>query len=134
VNRDERSRVLIADDDDGYRALLRVRLAAFEEPVEIAEACDGREAIEQALAHPPRVALLDVAMPNRDGFEAALAIRDALPRTRIYLHTGEYTETQRSRAATLGLEIFDKLELDETLALVASVAAHGHDATRPRRA
>jgi DNA-binding response OmpR family regulator len=59
--------VLVVDDDEDVRLFLATTLEMFEFSVSVA--CDGREA--EALAHAllPSVVLLDVMMPDRDGFE-----------------------------------------------------------------
>src|SRR5688500_1325662 len=58
--------VLLVDDDDDLRALLRVTLA--EQGFEIVgEARDGQEGIEQAARLQPDVILLDLSMPSMDG-------------------------------------------------------------------
>lgn len=76
-------RILIAEDHalvcGGLAALLGSQ-PGFEV---VAAAADGREAVAQALAHRPDLALLDVNMPGLDGAEAAHQIRTQLPATRI---------------------------------------------------
>lgn len=56
----------------------------------IAEAAySGREAIEAAKRHCPELVLSDVLMPHIDGVEAAIAIRELCPDTRIVLFSGQ---------------------------------------------
>lgn len=56
----------------------------------IAEAAySGAQAIEQARLHCPELVLSDVMMPNVDGVEAAIAIREHCPDTRIVLFSGQ---------------------------------------------
>ncbi len=56
----------------------------------IAEAAySGAEAIQQASRHCPELVLSDVMMPNVDGVEAAIAIREHCPDTRIVLFSGQ---------------------------------------------
>lgn len=56
----------------------------------IAEAAySGAEAIERARLHCPELVLSDVLMPNVDGVEAAIAIREICPDTRIVLFSGQ---------------------------------------------
>ncbi|RDI35074.1 response regulator [Lentzea flaviverrucosa] len=64
-------RVLLADDEVLVRAGVRAILGADPELSVVAEAADGREAIDLALKHRPDVVLVDVRMPRLDGLEAA---------------------------------------------------------------
>jgi CheY-like chemotaxis protein len=66
-------RVLIADDAAPIRLMCRVNLQL--EGFEVVEACDGREAVELALEHPPDVAILDIEMPGLDGWQVADQLR-----------------------------------------------------------
>ena len=48
-------------------------------------ATSGRQGIEQALAEPPDVALVDVGLPDIDGYEVGRTVRDQLGRGAVYL-------------------------------------------------
>jgi DNA-binding NarL/FixJ family response regulator len=80
-------RVLIADDHSLFRHGLKVLLenAGFDV---IAEAASGREAAELAEVKRPDVAVLDLFMPEGDGVEAAIRIRQSRPEIRIIILTG----------------------------------------------
>lgn len=85
-------RVLIADDHEMFRQGLRVLLE--EEGFQfVAEASDGRQAVELCQQHRPEVAILDVAMPVLNGIYAAREIVKSNPRTRVVLLT-QHTEDQ----------------------------------------
>ncbi|NKE59483.1 response regulator transcription factor [Lentzea sp. PSKA42] len=64
-------RVLLADDEAMVRAGVRAILGSDQAIEVVAEASDGREAIDLALKHRPDVVLLDIRMPRLDGLEAA---------------------------------------------------------------
>jgi ribonuclease P protein subunit RPR2 len=60
-------RVLLVDDDEGLRALLRMTFDVFE--IEVVEAGDAAEARGEIARHRPDVVVLDVLMPGMDGIE-----------------------------------------------------------------
>ena len=64
------TRVLIADDQDLVRAGLRMILEAEDTIDVVAEATNGREAVEQARLFHPDVVLMDIRMPELDGLAA----------------------------------------------------------------
>ena len=61
-------RVLVADDDRAFRCQV-VELLAAEPDVQVAEASDGREVLRQVAQQMPDLLLLDLLMPDMDGFE-----------------------------------------------------------------
>ena len=78
--------VVIADDQEMIRVGLRVMLEAHGLTV-VAEAADGRSAIEQVRRHRPDVVLMDIRMPVLDGIAAtAQIVREDLP-TRVLVLT-----------------------------------------------
>lgn len=66
--------VLIADDQPLVRAGLRMILEAEDDLTVIAEASDGRAAVELARARKPDVCLLDIRMPIMNGLDATRAL------------------------------------------------------------
>jgi len=74
----EKIRAVIADDERLMREQLRTRLAEVWPELEIvAEAKNGREAVEAVATHRPDLAFLDIRMPGMTGVEAAREIGDA---------------------------------------------------------
>ncbi|GLY70926.1 response regulator [Amycolatopsis taiwanensis] len=79
--------VLLADDEAMIRAGVRAILAADPDIEVVAEAGDGREAVELAMAHRPDVALLDIRMPRLDGLAAGAEITRAVPEIAVAILT-----------------------------------------------
>jgi CheY-like chemotaxis protein len=67
--------ILIADDNSFIRTLVRAALRPLG--CDVVEATDGEEAVRAAHEHDPAIILLDVVMPNLDGFGALEALRSA---------------------------------------------------------
>jgi DNA-binding NarL/FixJ family response regulator len=80
-------RVVLADDDRLLRAGLALVLGTAEDLQVVAEAGDGIEAVEQALANSPDVVLMDVRMPGIDGIQATRRLVAARPDTKILILT-----------------------------------------------
>ena len=92
-------RVLVADDEPLIRAGIRMILTSADDIDVVAEARDGREAVETARSTAVDVALLDIQMPVMDGLTALAEIGRAAPRTRVLILTtfGEQRPGTRSR-------------------------------------
>ncbi|MEW2578468.1 response regulator transcription factor [Streptomyces syringium] len=80
-------RVLIADDEPLIRAGIRMILTSADDIEVVAEAADGREAVELALRHRVDVALLDIQMPVLDGLSALAELGRAAPGVRALILT-----------------------------------------------
>jgi len=72
-------RVLIADDDIGMRTIMRKIVDRVEDFLLVAEASDGKTALELTEKLKPDVVFLDVEMPEMTGVECARAIQDMDP-------------------------------------------------------
>jgi DNA-binding NarL/FixJ family response regulator len=122
-----RIRVLIADDHALVREGLRYVLDADPLIEVVAEASNGRVAVELALQHRPDVVVLDITMPEVTGLKAAARIRDALPEARVLLLSmhdqGEYVR-EGMRIGTHGYLLKDSAG-EELRAAIRAVHSGG---------
>lgn len=90
---DDEGRVglLIVDDDDSMRDLLRLTFELREEFHVVAEAANGADAVSAAREHQPHAVILDVMMPGTDGLEALPKILDASPKSKIIVFSAYAT-------------------------------------------
>jgi DNA-binding NarL/FixJ family response regulator len=79
--------VLVADDQAMVRAGFRMLLAREDDIEVVAEAGNGREAVDLALRHRPTLVLMDIRMPELDGLHATQKILEANPAARVLILT-----------------------------------------------
>ncbi|ATY09884.1 DNA-binding response regulator [Amycolatopsis sp. AA4] len=115
-------RVLLADDEAMIRAGVAAILASDKDIEVVAEAADGREAVELARANRPDVALLDIRMPGLDGLAAAEEIRKLVPDTGVLMLTTFGEDEYIERALGLGASGF-LLKAGDPRELLAGVHA-----------
>lgn len=97
-------RVLIVDDADDIRMLLRLKLAKHGVYDVVGEASDGFDAVEKARALQPDLVLLDMAMPRMDGLQALPLIREAVPNVRVIVLSGFNRATLEQEAMAAGAD------------------------------
>ncbi len=109
-------KVLIIDDSKPIHALIKARLA--DEPIELHSAFDGESGIAAALNLIPDLVLLDVDMPDPDGFEVCRRLKDdpVTMNIPIVFLTGIASTEQKIRGLELGaldyiIKPFDPAEL-----------------------
>jgi len=95
-------RILIADDHAIIRRGLRTLLEHEPGFEVIAEASDGREAIETARRERPHIVILDIGMPNLNGIEASRQISETLRDTQIVMLTVHSDESYLLSALKAG--------------------------------
>ena len=106
-------RTIVADDDPLVRRLIRDTLQ-HDNVVVVAEACNGREAIELALFYRPDVVVMDYMMPEMDGLEATKKLYEQDPDIRVVMLTGGGDESLGLRGLRAGAVGFlsKDMELD----------------------
>lgn len=99
-----RWRVLIVDDDEAIRALLRLTLPPEE--YDVTEAVDGEHALEVLAESKPELMLLDWKMPGRHGSLVLDDVKARHPKLPVIVLTSEIQEYHRALAESLGVDAF----------------------------
>ncbi|MDP8980679.1 MAG: response regulator transcription factor [Acidobacteriota bacterium] len=86
------AKILLADDHEIVRRGLRALLEGHPDWAVVGEAETGREAVEMARDVAPDVAILDIGMPELNGFEATRQILKAAPQTEVLILTMHESE------------------------------------------
>jgi DNA-binding NarL/FixJ family response regulator len=115
--------VLAVDDHPLVREGIGAVLASERDITLVAEAANGREAIERFRAHHPEVTLMDLQMPQMSGLDAMIKIREEFPSARIIVLTTYQGDIQALRAIRAGaagylLKSMVRRELADTIRLV----------------
>ena len=100
----DKIRVLVVDDHSLVREGIRRLIELESDMAVIAEASNGREAIQHFREHRPDVTLMDLQMPEMNGFDAMLAIRGECPDAKIIVLTTYKGDTQILRALKAGAQ------------------------------
>jgi len=99
-------KILIVDDDVGVRAYLKKVLNGFF--ISIEEAADGFEAGIKMIQFQPDLLILDLFMPNMNGFEVCKKIKKdpTIKETKLIILSGHGTKENQKRAISLGADAF----------------------------
>ena len=116
-----RTRVVIADDTADVRSLLRYTLELDGRFDVVAQAADGREAVEAVDAEKPDAIVLDLAMPRYDGLQAIGDILASSPGTKIVVLSGFDAQHMAAEALKRGAHVY--LEKGATFNDLTSVLA-----------
>src|ERR1700694_6055534 len=99
-------RILSVDDHPLFRNGIAALLATQPDMNLVAEAANGREAIQQFRAHRPDITLMDLQMPEMNGLDALNAIRAEFPEARIIVLTTYTGDVQVLRAMKVGARAY----------------------------
>jgi CheY-like chemotaxis protein len=122
-----RIKVVVVEDDAASRELIKLLLEL--ERAEVIVAADGRAGLDAILCHRPHVALVDIGLPEIDGFEVARRVREALARHEVWLVAvtgyGERDDHQAVAEAGFDEHLVKPVPIDEIYRIL-------HDARRAR--
>ena len=123
---DEKRRILVVDDEESHRIMLRAVLGA--EGYAVAEASDGTEAVTAVEREAFDVILLDIRMTNMDGIEALTEIRKISPLVPVLIMTAYASVKTAVEALKAGA--FDyltkPLDIEELKILIEKALDHYH--------
>jgi len=109
-------RILIADDQEMVRKMLRALLETHADWQVCAEAANGHEAVQKAAELKPDAIILDLAMPEMDGLHAAREILSNSPSVPILLHTNHAFSSLALEAKKNGIrEVINKSVSEQEL-------------------
>jgi len=104
MNDDRKIRVLTVDDHPVVRNGIAGLVGDQADMVLVGEASNGREAIQQFRTHKPDVTLMDLQMPELNGIDAIIAIREEFPQARVIVLTTYTGDVQIVRALKAGAQ------------------------------
>jgi DNA-binding NarL/FixJ family response regulator len=99
-------RILAVDDHPLFRQGIAALLASQPDMSLVAEASNGREALQQFRTHRPDVTLMDLQMPEVNGLDATISIRGEFPEARIIVLTTYTGDVQVLRAMQIGARAY----------------------------
>lgn len=118
-----RIRILVAEDQELVRRGTTLLLSGEPDMQVVGQACDGIEAVEQALGLAPDIVLMDLHMPRKGGVAATREITAALPHTQVLVLTtldDDETVFEAVRAGAHGYLLKDAAE-DELLETIRAL-------------
>jgi DNA-binding NarL/FixJ family response regulator len=113
-------RVLIVEDNNEYRRLLRRILEEQQDLLLVAEATDGEEGVRLAQQLKPDVILMDIDMPGINGLQATRRIKENLAGTTVLILSALDSEAYGERAAECGADAYlpKTTSISEILAVI----------------
>jgi len=101
---EERTSVLIAEDQDIMRLGLKLTLDQIASVVVVGEAVDGQEALDKAHELRPAVVLMDIDLPKLDGISATREVKESLPQTAVIIFTSDASDDSIFAALSAGAD------------------------------
>ena len=106
---DAPKKVMVVDDEEGVRDLLKLMFSSDPQFTVVAEAEDGVEALSLAMQHHPDYVILDYSMPRMNGEEAARVLRAMQSHLCIVAFSSVVTERPEWADAHISKEDFNDL-------------------------
>ncbi len=100
----EKRKILVVDDEDALRTVLSAELNS--EGYDVGTAADGMEALTELQKSPYDLVLLDIKMPNMNGFEVLKVIKEKYSGTKVIMLTGFADLKNAIESKKLGAEDF----------------------------
>jgi DNA-binding response OmpR family regulator len=121
------ARILLVDDEPNI--LLAIEFLLKKEGYIIQKAFDGQQALDAVVSFRPDIVVLDVMMPEFDGFEVARRIRNMpdIEDVRIIFLTAKGTETDKTTGYVSGGEVYliKPFDNDELVSVINEVVEFG---------
>jgi len=119
LRKNENIKIVIADDDATTRFVLRLQLQEQLYSV-VGEAADGEKAIEVCAQYKPDIAFIDIQMPNMNGLEASMQIRQQFPNISIIMISALSTldnvkQAMQAGASGFVVKPFSAIKLTEAI-------------------
>jgi len=130
----EQARILVVDDEPAVQNALSRALTL--EHYEVAQAVDGREALERLAGAPYEVVILDISMPHIDGLEVCRRLRDGGDRTPVLMLTARVQVDDRVAGLDAGADdyLVKPFALRELLARVRALLRRANEDDEQERA
>jgi len=127
-------RILLVEDFEPFRNLIRILLEGKSGLQIIAEVADGQEAVHKAAELKPGLILLDIGLPSLNGIAAARRIRELSPDSKILFVTQESSPEVVQEALSLGASGYVvKTRVASDLLLAVEVVLQGGSFVSPTR-
>ncbi len=124
-------RILIVEDDESTRELIREYLAQDSRLEVVAEVEDGREAVNLAKQYHPDIVLMDIMLKGEDGLRATKLINKACPNTETIILTNLEYEDMRDRYPVWAF-LFKREIPKRLLAVISALIRSKGDQTQSR--
>jgi CheY-like chemotaxis protein len=120
-------RILVVDDNDDARLLLADVLAELGH--EVATAASGPAALEALRTPAPEIAILDIGLPEMDGYQLAAELRRVLPDIHLIALSGYGQPNDRARSQSAGFDrhLVKPVEMRRLLQTIAELAQERFD-------
>jgi YesN/AraC family two-component response regulator len=100
------SRILLVEDDQHFRKILKQELNGWFPSIVVEEASDGKEAMERTESFSPRIIFMDIRLPDESGLQLTKRIKAKYPAINIVMLTSHNLPEYRQAAMESGASHF----------------------------